>query len=225
MLELFAVRIKPVEPSVLGRLLHLVSTERRSKYERYRMQADAIRSLFAELVIRRIIIERCGISNDGIIFGANSYGKPELVHPAGLQFNVSHSGDWVVCALSDGPVGIDIEFIQPIDLEVSRRFFSPVEHAQLMELHESQQLERFYELWTLKESFVKAVGMGLSMPLDSFMFSYGASEGCYNLSAPEPYTQYAGKLLALDSTYKLAVCSSSDQAVTRLHHWSTRDWY
>jgi 4'-phosphopantetheinyl transferase len=202
----------------------LVSAERRHKYERYRIPADAVRSLFAELVVRRIVTERCGLSNDAINFCVNAYGKPQLAQPAGFHFNVSHSGDWVVCAASEVPVGVDIEQINPIDLEVSRRFFSPLEHAQLMELPEERRLERFYELWTLKESFVKAVGMGLSMPLDSFAFSFDTDEDGFKLIAPEPFAYYSGKRLDLDPAYKLAVCSSEDQEITRNCVWSTRDW-
>lgn len=224
MFELFVVRIEPVSASVLERLLIQVSAERRHKYERYRIEADAIRSLFAELVVRRIALERYSISNDAIVFGANTYGKPELLHPAELQYNVSHSGDWVVCVISGSPVGVDIEQIQPIDLEVSRRFFSPIEHAQLMELPEAARLERFYELWTLKESFVKAVGMGLSMPLDSFTFSYDAGEDCFRLKAPDPYAHLEGTLIELDNRYKLAVCTSGTNKDLVMHQWSTKDW-
>ncbi|GMK38055.1 4'-phosphopantetheinyl transferase [Paenibacillus sp. CCS19] len=227
MLELFTVRMEPMSASVLRRLVEQVTPERRRRYERFRIEADAVRSLFAELVVRRIVRERYSISNEAIQFRANSYGKPELVYPAELHFNVSHSGNWVVCAISDGPVGIDIEQIQPIDMEVSRRFFSPAEHAQLIALPMEEQLNRFYELWTLKESFVKAVGMGLSMPLDSFSFTYDQVDaGGILLQAPSPYEHYSGEILAFDAAYKLAVCFSKvkEQQFHTIHSWSTTDW-
>lgn len=225
MLELFTVRIESLPAYVLRQLLEQVTADRRSRYERFRNEADAVRSLFSELVVRRIVLERDGIHNDAIVFGANAYGKPELLYPANLHFNVSHSGEWVVCAISDEPVGIDIEEIKPMDMEISRRFFSPIEHEQLVGLPETEQVDRFYELWTLKESFVKAVGMGLSMPLDSFSFIFGSANDCeVQLQAPAPYDELSGELLEIDAAYKLAVCSSKEHIVTKINTWSTRDW-
>ncbi|MBD3918618.1 4'-phosphopantetheinyl transferase superfamily protein [Paenibacillus sp. PR3] len=223
MLELFTVRIEPLPAYVIRRLLEQVSADRQRRYERFRIEADAVRSLFSELVVRRIVMERNGIHNDAIVFGANAHGKPKLVHPVGMHYNVSHSGDWVVCAISDEPVGIDIEQIKPIDMEISRRFFSAIEHEQLMELPEMERVNRFYELWALKESFVKAVGKGLSMPLDSFSFRFEC-DGVIQLRAPAPYERFSGCLLEIDEAYKLAVCSSKEQQMSKINTWSTIDW-
>ncbi|MCF6094294.1 4'-phosphopantetheinyl transferase superfamily protein [Microaerobacter geothermalis] len=67
-------------------------------------------------------------------------------------------------------MGVDIEQIRPIDMEIANRFFTQEEREVLFHLPGNDQLSFFYELWTLKESFVKAIGQGLSCPLDSFGF-------------------------------------------------------
>jgi 4'-phosphopantetheinyl transferase len=88
-----------------------------------------------------------------------------------LHFNISHSGDYVVVAFSDCPVGIDIEKNKGNRLKVAQRFFTQQELNDLFLFAEEQeQVDYFYQLWTLKESYMKAIGKGISMSLDSFSF-------------------------------------------------------
>lgn len=91
-------------------------------------------------------------------------GKPYLAQYPGVQFNLSHSGPWGVCALSDFPVGVDVEMIRPLRRDVAKRFFTAVEQEHLSRC----PAEEFFRLWTRKESFVKAVGRGFSLGLDRF---------------------------------------------------------
>ncbi|KOS00856.1 4'-phosphopantetheinyl transferase family protein [Paenibacillus polymyxa] len=94
-----------------------------------------------------------------------------LGHHPSIGFNVSLSGDWVV--LAAGPsqrIGIDVERINDaIELEVARRFYAEEEYCAVMQQQtEEQRLRQFFRIWTAKESYMKAIGKGLSMPLDSF---------------------------------------------------------
>ena len=91
-------------------------------------------------------------------------GKPYLRDYPGVQFNLSHSGRYGVCALSAFPVGVDVELIRPLRREVARRFFTPAEAAWLDARPEAE----FFRLWTRKESYIKAIGKGLTQRLDSF---------------------------------------------------------
>ena len=91
-------------------------------------------------------------------------GKPYLPGYPGLHFNLSHSGPWGVCALSKAPVGVDVELVRPLRYDLARRFFTPGEQAWLRGRPEGE----FFRLWTRKESFLKALGKGLTLPLDSF---------------------------------------------------------
>ncbi|EFM10630.1 4'-phosphopantetheinyl transferase [Paenibacillus curdlanolyticus YK9] len=225
MVELFAVRIEQrIREADLAPLIHQVSEARQAQIKRYRFQDDAIRSLFSELLIRRVLREKYNIDNDDIVFSFNTYGKPTIAGPIEQQYNVSHAGSWIVGAISALPVGIDVEAIKPIDMAVAHRFFSSVECGQLAELTPEQQQLRFYELWTLKESYIKAVGKGLSLPLNSFSFRFQADEGRYQLKADNGDDDYEIRQFDLDSDYRLALCSKEREINRQIHQWSTSDW-
>lgn len=100
-------------------------------------------------------------------FACNPQGRPWL--PGGPVFNLSHAGGWAALAVTARvPLGVDIEACREMEQAVAERFFSPAENAELAALPPAQWLDGFYRCWTRKEALVKACGMGLSMPLDSF---------------------------------------------------------
>lgn len=142
------------------RLLELVGTERRKKVIRYRMPDDRKRSLAAGLIIRKILNEN-GLSEDSLKYSEN--GKPLADN---LFFNISHAGDYVVGVSSDREVGCDIEKIVDAPLEVADRFFH-LKEAEYIKSAEDKN-RAFFTLWTLKESYMKMTGRGMSLPLDSF---------------------------------------------------------
>lgn len=129
--------------------------------------------------------------------GKTVLGKPYLKEFPGIQFNLSHSGPYGVCAISGAPVGVDVELIRPLRREVAKRFFTALEQGWL----ERHPPEEFFRLWTRKESFSKALGKGLTLPMDSFSVldevlyrdgtawyfsSYPVEEGYLTLCAQEP---------------------------------------
>jgi 4'-phosphopantetheinyl transferase len=112
-------------------------------------------------------------------FSTNPWGKPSIVAPRRpLDFNLSHTDGMVVLAVTSGTeVGIDVEQIdRRIDLEIADHFFSRCEVTDLRSLPPVDQQARFLTLWTLKEAYIKACGQGLSVPLDSFSFSFPGHE-------------------------------------------------
>ncbi|MCM3746393.1 4'-phosphopantetheinyl transferase superfamily protein [Paenibacillus pasadenensis] len=192
-------------------LLNYVSAERREAAGRYRKPIDAYRSLTGEILARLAVRQQLRIPNDELVFVKNAYGKPMLSPPAAdCHFNVSHAGSWVVCAFGDSPVGVDVERIKPIDISIAERFFAPEEYAALTSLPEQEQLRFFYQLWTLKESYIKAVGKGLSIPLDSFSFTIAAdgkvSVDVKGADVPEVYVQQ----LFADDFHPMAVCAFNE---------------
>ncbi|MDR0269768.1 4'-phosphopantetheinyl transferase superfamily protein [Paenibacillus sp.] len=186
-------------------LLEHLPVEKQAKINRFRQYEDALRTLFGELLVRVSIMDMHGLTNDNIQFHTNRYGKPFLVHPDTFHFNISHSGHWIVLAIDSSPVGIDIEKIQPIDLSIAERFFSKNEHADLIKKPPNAQLSYFYDLWSLKESYIKYIGKGLSQDLKSF--SIRCDNGIFKLTSQEEmprcfFTQYD-----IDPDYKLSLCT------------------
>lgn len=103
------------------------------------------------------------------------HGKPYIEDvPFPLYFNISHSGDYVVCVLSDTEIGIDIEKKAEARMAVAYRYFHPDEVCALETLSGPQQGDLFYRFWVVKESFVKYTGMGLSAALPQCKVCFGA---------------------------------------------------
>jgi len=110
------------------------------------------------------------------VFSYNAHGKPSGAgdFEPRLQFNLSHTDGLVVCAFARSQeIGIDVERAdrRPEALALAQRFFAPAEAALVAQSSPEEQQARFLQFWTLKESFIKARGTGLSMPLDQFAFS------------------------------------------------------
>ncbi len=113
-------------------------------------------------------------------FSFNSYGKPAAEPDCGLRFNLSNSPGLVVCLIASGvEVGVDVEPCARAGkiAELAPEVLSPLELAQLDALREDEKLDRALRLWTLRESYMKARGMGLSLPMKRFSFLFGGAEG------------------------------------------------
>lgn len=186
----------------INRYLAKIPVERQKKVRKFFRQEDAIRSLCGSLLIKYVVQKELTMCN--IIFSYNKNGKPFIDKYPKFHFNISHSYDWIVCATDNIEVGIDIEKIKEIDLDIAKNFFTTTEYTKIKEKSSHQQLSCFYEYWTMKESFLKNIGKGLSMPLNSFCIK--EVDGEY-ITGGEYSSVYFFNQLHLDEEYKLAVCS------------------
>lgn len=169
MVESYALWIKrQLTHDEFKQLLSHVSEEKQRRIRQFYFFSDAQRALLGDLLARHAVCTRAGVRHDQIRIGLNPYRKPVLVYPENLCFNISHTEDWVVCAVDHDPVGIDVECIKPINLEIAERFFSTEECMDLLSRNEASLVKHFYRIWTLKESYIKMIGKGLSIPLHSF---------------------------------------------------------
>lgn len=155
-------------------LMGLLSDQERCQQGRFHFEKDQHRYLMTRALVRTVLSRYAPIAPTDWIFENNEYGRPKIVnqHPLAtyLDFNVSHSDGLVVLIVStDRMVGIDTESTaRHAPLDVADRFFSPHEVQSLYRLPNEKQAFRFWELWTFKESYIKARGMGLSLPLEQF---------------------------------------------------------
>ncbi|MGI4739589.1 MAG: 4'-phosphopantetheinyl transferase family protein [Janthinobacterium lividum] len=129
--------------------------------QRYARPADQLRFRVGRGCLRYLLGQRLGRLPAAIELRTGRFGKPQLAEPAGVHFNVAHSGDWVVVALAAREIGIDLEQMVPdFDFaEVAAQRFSPAEQLQLT-LSPEPQLA-FYHIWTQLEARAKASGLGL----------------------------------------------------------------
>ncbi|KAF6619222.1 4'-phosphopantetheinyl transferase superfamily protein [Paenibacillus sp. EKM102P] len=210
-MEIYAIDTsKPEAERHYELLVNQVTLEKQHKLDRFLHREDALRGLYADVLLRWLVCRQLKIPNASLQFTYNAFGKPSLLNAPAFHFNVSHSGKWVVCAIDDHPLGIDIEQLRPIDFEVGRVCFSDTEYDALMQQDAESRLSYFYDLWTLKESFVKAEGQGLTLPLKSFSFELEArpSIGFTTEGFTTEYCHF--KQYELDPDYKMAVCAAHD---------------
>jgi 4'-phosphopantetheinyl transferase len=132
------------------------------------------RYIAAHARLRAILAGYVNEAPAALSFSVGAHGKPALAGPHGgaLHFNLSHSGDIAALGVSRvGEIGVDVEMVGGAEEDVARRFFSAAECAALDALPPSERARGFARCWTRKEAVIKAVGEGLSIPLDSFAVS------------------------------------------------------
>ncbi len=154
-----------IEKDYFDRLLSCVSEEKKERINRFHRFEDAQRALLGDVLARYAVCKRLGVRNRDLDLGTNEYGKPVLHQPNDVHFNISHSENWVICAVDNTAVGVDVELIRPTEFKIAERFFSKDEYILLMNQPEEMKLKYFYVLWTLKESYIKMEGKGLSILL------------------------------------------------------------
>ncbi len=208
MTEVFAIRLLDDQDFLDKKelLLDLLPESNRSFISRFKRTAGAQRSLFGELLSRFILQQKLGLDGKAIIYNKSKNGKPFLESKQ-AQFNLSHSGNWVVMAYGKEEVGIDVEEIRPINYRIAERFFSTEEVRLLNSKSGDEKLDYFFDLWTLKESYLKLIGTGLTRSLSSFtIYHKGADIRIKERGKAGKPSAYF-RQYPLDKGYKLSVCS------------------
>ncbi len=202
----------PVDDRLFARLLAAVSTAKRARLLRYRARPAAVASVTADLLARLAASETLGLRHDRIAFAVTPSGKPYLAGQPDYHFNLSHSGPWVAAAEHPSAVGVDVEAVarRPIPVEAfAQRFLSRVEAADLLALPAQERLVHFLDLWTLKESYVKALGDGLRVSLSSFTVRK-AVDGAITLLRHNPrLPSYTFVQYDIDPDCRLSLCAAA----------------
>ena len=158
-----------VEEKKETKLAELISVYRLNKLNKFIYREDYLRSLYAECLLRFLLCKKIPAINSDIHIEYARYGKPYINGNNKIEFSISHSGNWVVVAISNITVGVDIEEIKHKDSLVIERFFSSNEKDDIYENIKTSD-EKYYKLWTLKESYMKFTGLGLQVPIEQCVF-------------------------------------------------------
>lgn len=212
---------KRLDGDVFNNLLKKVQTAKRDRITKFYRWEDAHLSLFAELLIRIWVTGYMKWKNTEVLFSTSHYGKPIITDLPSLHFNVSHSGNWVVLAIDNYDVGIDIEKIEDIDMSIAENYFYCSEYTDIV--HSENPKCTFFEYWTLKESYIKHVGKGLSIPLNSFCIKKNpdgeiAVEVNGDLLKNIYFKQYN-----IGEAYKMAVCTSNSNFLYKHVFYQVQD--
>lgn len=201
-----------VDGAELARLSRLIDDEERAQAARFRFERDRRRFIARRAKLRIALGRRTNRAPERLAFTAGPFGKPELAGD-GPRFSLSHSAERMMLAFAEVEVGCDMERIDD-EMEwrpIADRLFAPGESAQLAALPESAGRRGFFDCWARKEAFVKALGQGLSYPLDAFEVSVDAAaalrsggEGWVIASVPAG-TGFAGAVVAREAAAPLDV--------------------
>ena len=174
--HLWFVLTNEIEAAQISAYQKLMTPEELEKAERFHFEKDRHQHIITRALVRTTLSHyEDDINPADWRFSKNKYGRPEISSPQShsLRFNLSHTDGLIACAVViKQDIGIDVENIgrQAGGIDIANRFFSTQEVQDLDAVPESQKRERFFDYWTLKESYIKARGMGLSLPLDQFSF-------------------------------------------------------
>jgi 4'-phosphopantetheinyl transferase len=169
--HLWVVRLEASEEN-FARALALLAADEIARAERFRFERHRRAYVIGRAALRALLSGYLGLDPAAIAFTYGPQGKPALADAAcSVRFNASNSGQLAAFAFTEAcEIGVDVEQHRPLhDLEaIAQRFFSPDETAELLALPASDRDSAFFNCWTRKEAYIKAMGGGLSIPLDSF---------------------------------------------------------
>lgn len=157
------VNIFDVSDNELQHCMEHMPEQRKARVLRLRSEESRRRTIAGELLARRLIAQQYGISPDCISFGRTERGKPFAIGLP-VEFSVSHSGELVLCAVSDKPVGADIQRIRPVNDRLIARVCTEKELLFVTDkrLSEQEKTKRFFRIWTGKEAYFKFTGTGIT---------------------------------------------------------------
>jgi 4'-phosphopantetheinyl transferase len=155
----------------------LLSPDERERYGRFAFESRRHEFLVTRGLVRTVLSRYGPLPPEGWRFSRNAHGRPEIAPHHGLHFNLSNAPGLVACAVGRREVGVDVESHArgSAILELTRWVFTDAEWRALTELPQERRAGRALEIWTLKEAYLKARGIGLASPLQGIEFAIGES--------------------------------------------------
>ena len=199
-------------PEWIAEFYRSLSTDERARASRFKFERDRVHFITARGMLRYLLAAYMDIVPAEVQFRYNKQAKPHLSEEwSGLRFNISHSGGKVLLAFAlDRELGVDVEQIRPdfATDDVAERFFSALEVEKLRLLPKSAQARAFFNCWTRKEAFIKAIGEGLSCPLDKFDVTLAPEEPARLLATRidgQPASNWSMQSLEVGTGYRAAL--------------------
>lgn len=222
------------QTDLLKRYKNLLTKGERLKQNNYVCTKKRRGALLTRAFVRDILSRYVNIPPHLWQFKLNPYGKPEIINPPlPLRFNISHTDDVIICAVMlNDDIGCDVEMIYRgcSYLSIAENYFSPEEFLDLLKTPQNERRGRFFDYWTLKESYIKAQGSGLSLSLSEFGFHIGESRSEYKndnikLELSSIHADYAAPwrswLFYPNNSHRIAV-SVRSQADSQIQQFSFR---
>lgn len=207
MIKIAYIDISQINHKELDMLKKRVSEQCRNRSEKYLKFYDSVRCIMSYVLTEYIVKEVYG-KDAAIEIVYNRYGKPALKNYPDIKYNITHSGEWVIIAYNNKDIGIDIEKIRPVTIKIAK-YFTDSEKEYLYSKHGDEN-ENIIRLWTIKESYLKFLGKGLSQSLKSFSVDLEKNRIIIdNKESPDVVLQS----IAFENNFFLAICTEEKNSI------------
>lgn len=211
-MKIIYTNISKEKYSEVSNYIKYLSSIRQDKVRGFKFEKDKLRSIFGELLLRYALKEYFNIEFDKCKIIFNKYGKPYIIHETNLKFNLSHSGNIIICAISYQSVGIDIEENKALDLGTLVYCLHENEQYCLRQYNSKEALDLFYNYWVLKESYLKYLGVGLLYPLNKIGFTI-TKDQIRLFTELDIEKDLSFKLFHLLNKYSVAICYAKKENI------------
>lgn len=201
------MNLQGINSEIYQQFRNEVSEKRRKKSDKFYFIEDSYRSICAELLLQFCLYEVSG-NYMPIELSYNDFGKPYMKNRVFL-YNISHSGDWVVLAYGEREVGIDVEKVKDRMDEIAEMCFTEQEKEYVYAVENRERNERITEIWTLKESYLKYKGTGLTTELQHF--SVNKTDGTVINQMGKVEKKLIFKTWGLEDEYYLSICAEKEE--------------
>jgi 4'-phosphopantetheinyl transferase len=208
MLNILGVKFsEKLDDVTLDTLLSILRPSDREKIQRYKFWQDRQRGLFGKILVFKLLKDDLALDEFPELF-YDMHNRPFQKISSKHDFNITHSGDYVFCAISDnGKTGIDVEKDRDMSFDIAERFFSKYEIEYLSGLSGRQKIDEMIKLWTLKEAYIKARGRTFLIPLDRFYFDISdINDIKFFHDLPDDNEEWKFSYYPLDNGHHLSVC-------------------
>lgn len=207
----------------IEQLTTLLSTDEIARANKFHFAQHKRRFIAARGILRQLLGNYLAISPDSIVFAYGDRGKPGLATEQPLQFNISHSQEYALFGFTQNHlIGVDIEYqrVMPDALKIAQRFFSPREFNMIAETTAENQPRLFFQLWTAKEAYLKAVGTGLTGSLTNAEIAFDQTKSPY-LAQPQSDSGATWSLHTClpETNYLGAIAISNNIAPQQIDYW------
>lgn len=208
-MNVYIMNINQLDYGIQEAVAHYIDKPRMERAEQFKFDADRKRSLCAGYLLNYGLRECFPEIEIPVMPTTDKLnGKPYLPQYPHIHFNLSHAGEYAVCAIDDVPIGIDIEQCKKDGEKIAKRFFTKEEYQDIYSVtDDAKRKHRFCQYWVLKESFMKATGYGMKLSMSDFSVCMGEPITYRHLINEQSY--YA-KIYDIDKDYCMAVCSTKN---------------
>jgi len=223
MIKVFVVQLEEAEytPEFMEILLQFLPEAGRERVRDRLNSSSKLHTVAGELLARYSVGQYLGKADQEINLVFGDKGKPHIDNLKNIHYNISHSGHYVVCAVAAAELGIDVERVREVNLRIAERFFSESEIIDLMARNEDDRMHYFITLWTIKESYLKAIGRGLTQHLNSFTICKKGDS--YILTGNEEAEMFGIETHELSHDYMMAVCAPLSYSPSDIKHVSLKE--